>query len=117
MVYRAKCMGVDRDSKPCQSFYLSETSRSIGERFKDHIEKYQARLDTSVFWLHCKDEHDGILQRLEISVECKRPSDAMFRQISEAVYIERDDPDLNKRSEWGNRNVPWHRKESKGIPN
>ena len=116
VVYRAKCMGVDRDSKPCQSFYLGETSRSIGERFKDHIEKYQARLDTSVFWLHCKDEHDGILQRLEISVECKRPSDAMFRQISEAVYIERDDPDLNKRSEWGNRNVPWHRKENKGIP-
>ena len=78
--------------------------------------KYQALLDTNVFCLHCKYEHDGILQRLEISVECKRPSDAMFRQISEAVYIERDDPDLNKRSEWGNRNVPWHRKESRGIP-
>ena len=47
------------------------------ERVKDHIEKYRARLDSSVFWLHCKDEHDGILQRLEISVECKRSSDVM----------------------------------------
>ena len=90
---------------------------SIGERLKDHIEKYQARLDKSVFWFHCKDEHDRILQRLEISVKCKHPSDVMFRLILEAIYIERDDPDLNKWSEWRNRNVPWHRKESKGIPN
>ena len=113
----AKCMGVDRNSKTCKSFYPSKTSRCIGERFKDHIEKYQAQSDASVFCLHCKDKHYGILQQLEISVECKGPSDAMFRQISEAAYIERENLDLHKRSEWGNRFVPWHQKKNKGISN
>ena len=78
------------------------------------MEKYEARSDKSVFWLHCKDEHDGDLQKLDVGIACKRSSDAMLRQISEAVLIEKDDPDLNKRCEWGNRNVPWRKKE-KGI--
>ena len=114
VVYRAKCMGFGKDSKPCQSFYVGETSRSVGERFKEHVEKYEARSDKSVFWLHCKDEHDGDLQKLDVGIACKRSSDAMLRQISEAVLIAKDDPDLNKRCEWGNRNVPWRKKE-KGI--
>ena len=92
---------------PWQSFYVGETSRSVGERFKEHVEKYEARSD-------CKDEHDGDLQKLDVGIACKRSSDAMLRQISEAVLIEKDDPDLNKRCEWGNRNVPWRKKE-KGI--
>ena len=117
VVYRATCLGLDKNANPCQSFYIGETSRSIGERFKDHIEKFEARSEKSVFWLHCRDDHGGVFQRLEVKVECKRPSDAMLRQISEAVYIERDDPDLNKKSEWGNRNVPWKRKSTKGITN
>ena len=28
-------------------------------------------------------------------------------------FIERGDPNLNKRNECGNRNIPWHRKENK----
>jgi hypothetical protein len=92
----AKCMGVDRDSKPCQSFYLGETSRSIGERFKDHIEKYQARLDTSVFWLTLLSKPGVQYGQIITLISFIHPSDAMFRQISEAVYIERDNPDLIK---------------------
>ena len=117
VVYRVKCMGVDSESKPCKSFYIGETSRSVGERFTDHLRKYETKLDKSVFWLHCRDDHNGVLQRLEVSIVCKRSSDAMLRQVSEAVLIEKDDPDLNKRCEWGNGNVPWRRKEDKGISN
>ena len=115
VVYRVKCMGVDQNSKPCESTYIGETSRSVGERFGEHLEKYKARLDKSVFWLHCRDDHDGMFQQFVVNIVCKRSSDAMLRQVSEAVLIERDDPDLNKRCEWGNRNVPWRRKEAKGI--
>ena len=79
----------------------------MGELLTDHLRKYEAKLEKSVFWLHCRDDHNGVFQRLEVSIVCKRSSDAMLRQVSEAVLIEEDDPDLNKRCEWGNRNIPW----------
>ena len=78
----------------------------MGERFTDHLRKYEAKLEKSVFWLHCRDDHNGVFQRLEVSIVCKRSYDTMLRQVAEAVFIEEDDPVLNKPCEWGNGNVP-----------
>ena len=110
VVYRAKCMGFGKDSKPCQSFYVGETLRSVGERFKEHVERYEARASRSVFWLDCKDEHDGDPQKLEVGIACKRSSDAMLRQISEAVLIENDDLDLKNDVNGGIGMSPGERK-------
>ena len=88
VVYRVKWMGMESESKFCKSFFFRETSRCVGEHFTDRLRKYKAKLDKSVFWLHCRDDHNRVFQRLEVNFECELSSDAMLRQVSEAVLVE-----------------------------
>ena len=68
--------------------------KECGERFTDHLRKYEAKLGKSVFWLHCRDDHNGVIQRLEVSIVCKRSSDTILRQVSKLSSSRRMTPIL-----------------------
>ena len=66
----------------------------------------------SVFWKHSEEFHDGDIQPIKLSVLSSHPGDAMLRQITEAINIEERKPDLNRKDEWGNKNIPRKRKDA-----
>ena len=111
VVYENKCQGIRVDGD-CKSFYVGETSRSVGERFGEHMEKYSSRDQKSVFWSHANESHGGNRQPIGLSILSNHPGDAMLRQVTEAIHIETRKPDLNRKDEWGNRNVPRKRKDA-----
>ena len=111
VVYQVQCQGRRGDDN-CTSTYIGETSRSVGERFREHVEKYKSHEPKSVFWIHANERHDGNIQPIGLSVLSSHPEDAMLRQITEAINIEVKKPDLNRKDEWGNRNIPRKRKDA-----
>ena len=72
--------------------------------------KYVAKQPTSVFFQHMKESHRGEMLDLKLRILSKHRGDAMLRQITEAVNIRENVPDLNNKEEWGNSNVPKERK-------
>ena len=107
-VYRIHCKGIHENNN--KGIYEGESSRSLSERFKEHNYKYRSKQKTSVFYNHMLEVHQGEMHDLGIEILSTYPGDAMLRQISEAVNIKENRPDLNKKDEWGNSNVPRERK-------
>jgi hypothetical protein len=97
-VYKISC-------KVCGECYIGETARSIEERFKEHIVKYNNRDNTSVFSQHINEKHGGQHQLLELEILAWCSGDPMLRQVTEATYIHELKPSLNAKEEWGNSNV------------
>ena len=104
-VYRIEC-------GRCGSAYIGETSRSIGERFDEHLYKYDSKSSTSVFYEHVKENHNGEDQTLNIKILSAHSGDAILRQASEAVHVHESKPKLNRKEEFGNSNVPRRRRDS-----
>ena len=96
-VYEIKCS--------CGDSYIGETSRSISERFNEHITK-----KNSVLQRHANEKHHDTHQQYELQLITTCQQDAMLRQVSEAVYIREFDPSINAKEEWGNTNVPKDRR-------
>ena len=109
VVYRITCGG---DHGRPQGIYIGETSRSISERMEEHVTRYKNKDPNSVFYQHVQEEHNGVTQNLSLELLASAPGDAMLRQITEAVYIREQSPDLNRREEFGNSNVPRTRRRS-----
>ena len=108
-VYRVNCLGEESN---CKSFYIGESARSIGTRFKEHVEKFENNDPTSAFYKHSIEKHDGNHPSLGLEILSVHPGDAMLRQITESVYIKNYKPDLNNKEEWSCANVPRLRKDS-----
>ena len=87
VVYRITCEGEHEDNKP-PGIYYGETSRSIAERFEEHVKMYNECKETSVFYNHTCEYHNGEHKDLKINIAARCPNSAMLRQITEAVLIE-----------------------------
>ena len=73
------------------------------------MRRLEARdINQSPLWRHCVDEHGGEAQRFEMTVTGSYRNDAMIRQITEAVQIERTDTNtlMNDRAEWNMTSLP-----------
>lgn len=64
--------------------------------------------ERSVLWKHCKEKHNSRRQKFEMNVTGSYSNDAMLRQISEGVRIDKvPEPSLmNSKSEWNCFRVP-----------
>ena len=107
IVYKISCLG---DDSTCESFYIGESSRSIEERYKEHVDKYN-KDPNSGFHKHSLEKHGGVHPNLKLEILSAHPGDAMLRQITESVNISKNVPDINSKEEWSCSNVPRLRKE------
>ena len=116
VVYRISCAGVNQESIPCSEIdYEGETSRSIGERFQEHVYvmkngRIQIRKKSFLFD-HMEEEHGGVAPPLKLEIVSRCPGDPGLRQATEAVSIRENKPCLNGKDEWTNE--PRKRKDDK----
>ena len=106
-VYKISCEGVDENNEPCQDIhYIGETSRSIGERFKEHVGLVESKNDkvrkTSFFYDHIREKHNSENPLIGVEILARCPFNASLRQTLEAVTIREEDPILNRKQEWTN---------------
>ena len=109
VIYKIKCEGISENVK-CKDDYEGETVRSLGERYKEHIESMEKKSNKSVLYTHFREKHNSNSQPLSLEIIERCPSDAMLRQVTEAVSIRDDKPTLNCKTEFGNMNIARTRK-------
>ena len=85
VVYHWECQA-DR----CKHSYVSETSRALGERVKDHCKP-----STSAILKHCTDHHHPLPSLSNFNIIIK-DSSQIIQEAKEAIHIWRLDPNLNK---------------------
>ena len=84
IVYHWECQ-----ADGCNSSYIGETSRALGERVKEH-----SKSTTSAILKHCKDFHHPLPSISDFSIIDKDHSQ-ITREAKEAIHIRRLDPNLN----------------------
>ena len=72
------------------------------------MEKYEKKDKNSVLFQHMEEKHSGRRQQITVEKLEAFPGDPVFRQVSEAVYIQELLPTLNSK-EWENSNMPRRR--------
>ena len=85
IVYHWECQ-----ADGCNSLYVGETSRALGERVKEHC-----RSSTSAILKHCMDHHHLLPSINNFTIIDKEPSQ-VTREAKEAIHIRRLDPNLNR---------------------
>ena len=85
IVYHWECQ-----ADGCNSSYIRETSRALGERVKEH-----SKSTTLAILKHCKDFHHPLPSISDFSIIDKDPSQ-ITREAKEAIHIRRLDPNLNQ---------------------
>ena len=94
-VYEMACSG-------CAKRYVGETSRSLRERYHEHMMLLESKHPASVFYRHLhdchRDETNPIIWNVKVLSRC--PGDAALRQATEATYIYETRPELNGRVEY-----------------
>ena len=85
LVYHWECK-----ADGCNSSYIGETSRALGERVKEH-----SKSTTSAILKHCKDFHHPLPSIEDFNIIDKEPSQ-VTREAKEAIHIRRLDPSLNR---------------------
>ena len=92
-----------------KDLYRGESSHNAYTRgLKQQNDLNAHNVNNSALWRHCRDFHGGTMQEFRMKVTGTFKNDAMLRQISEAVQIERTDPNrlMNTRAEWNMTPVP-----------
>ena len=85
LVYHWECK-----ADGCNSSYIGEMSRALGERVKEH-----SKSTTSAILKHCKDFHHPLPSILDFNIIDKDPSQ-ITSEAKEAIHIRRLDPNLNR---------------------
>ena len=85
LVYHWECK-----ADGCNSSYIGETSRALGERVKEH-----SKSTTSAILKHCKDFHHPLPSIDDFNIIDKESSQ-ITREAKEAIHIRRLDPSLNR---------------------
>ena len=85
VVYHWECQ-----TDGCNSSYIGETSRALGERVKEY-----SKLTTSAILKHCTDHHHPLPSITNFSTINKDPSQ-ITQEAKEAMHIQRLDPNLNR---------------------
>ena len=73
----------------CNKIYVGETSRSAYTRGKEHEKSLSNKEERSALWKHCKEKHNNEVQRFQMNVTGLYSDDAMPRQISKGVRIDK----------------------------
>ena len=94
--------------RACKSKYVGETSRSAYTRGREHFHPLERREESSVLWRHCCERYDGNEVGFVMNVMGVFHDDAMLRQITESVLINKVEEGklINSKSEWNYVNVP-----------
>ncbi len=92
----------------CGDVYHGETSRSAYVRCLEHERSLRRKSGDSCLWNHCVSKHESEERGFQYAVAKTFRNDAMLRQISESVAINRIPPyrTLNDKSEWNQQRVP-----------
>ena len=85
VVYHWECQ-----ADGCKSSYVSETSRALGVRVKEHCKS-----STSAILKHCTDHHHPLPSLSNFNIINKNPSQ-VTQEAKEAIHIQRLDPNLNR---------------------
>ena len=85
IVYHWECQ-----ADGCNSSYIGETPRALGERFKEH---YKSK--TLVILKHSKDFHHPLPSINDFSIIDDKDPSQITREAKEAIHIRRLDPNLN----------------------
>ena len=110
ITYQVCCADTFKEgTDACDGRYEGETSRSSGERLGEHLKEYAEHKKESMLIKHMIEAHNGEQKGIKIKITGHYPNDATIRQLTEAIIIKETDPGLNKKEEWGNRNVPRER--------
>ena len=83
VIYWSKCDRID-----CEDEYIRESSRTFGERYKEHL-----KAPSAIFEHQNNTGHTPIVDNLKI---IGREGHNMARTIKEAIYIRVNSPTLNK---------------------
>ena len=93
VIYKIAC-------KECDQEYIGETARNAYSRGKEHLKDLEDKNDGSVLWKHAKQEHQGRMPEFSSSIVERFENDALLRQISESVKINRKNTGMNSKTEW-----------------
>ena len=107
VVYKISCHGTNEQGEPCDNIeYIGETSRSVGERFNEHMETIKSQQEKtrkkSFLYEHVEEQHKGEIPPVKVEVLYQCFSNASLRQALEAVLIREENPILNRKEEWNN---------------
>ena len=85
----------------CNQKYIGETSRSTYTRGKEHLRALEQRQQSLVMWRHSYEKLDDSVPGFTMNVTGMFQSDAMLRQISESIQINKVQQDqlINTKSE------------------
>ena len=84
----------------CKAQYIGETSRTAYTRIKEHMKDMRNKTENSVIWRHKQENHRGGKQMIEAKVRKGFRGDATLRQITEALDIKYETPEINQKDEW-----------------
>ena len=97
--YKIKCT-------ECNQVYIGETARNTYTRGKEHLREMDSKKEGSVLWKHAKEKHQGTVPNYTCNVTHLFQRDALLRQVSEAVQINKVRPEMNTKNEWNYINIP-----------
>lgn len=105
ITYEIKCEGGGCTQR---NIYKGESGNNAFTRGKKHLSDLSNKSKTSTLWRHCQEIHRGQVQRFSMKITATFRNDAMLRQITEAVQIDRTTKEnlMNTRAEWNRTRVP-----------
>ena len=116
LLYRTDGKGSSRSTgvtyelvcQACKSKYVGETSRSAYIRGREHFHALKRRERSSVVWKHCCERHEKNEESFVMNVTEIFRDDAMLRQITESVLINKVEEGklINSKSEWNYVSIP-----------
>ena len=92
----------------CLQRYVGETSRSLHERYKEHMYLLERKDNASVMYRHMQQHHKGQAEqvRWQVKILARCPGDPALRQATESTFIHNERPELNGRGEFQDSNRP-----------
>lgn len=101
VTYKVECQG-------CEDKYVGEMARNAYTRGIEHTEGLENQDERSALWKHCVEKHEKERQEFKMSVTGVYGNDAMLRQISESVRINRVAKGslINTKKEWNYVKLP-----------
>lgn len=85
----------------CHQEYVGETSRSLAERYREHMTLFGRKDNNSVMFKHAQSQHKEEIEQVtwKVKILARCPGDPSLRQATEATYIYNKRPMLNRKSE------------------
>lgn len=105
--YKIECTDV-----LCKGIYNGQSSKNGYSRGQEHCDDFKRKGENSVMWKHCREKHGGQISKFKMSVRKTNRNDPTKRQITEAIYINKTNPEvcMNDKTEWNYINLPMLKK-------